>query len=53
MWHQVIIRLVEDSLEESFVLYQKGIEKLKICNEKIDAVEKKLLILNQEGQYEK
>lgn len=38
------------SLEDSFSLYQKGIEKLKVCNEKIDAVEKKLLVLNKEGQ---
>ena len=38
------------SLEDSFTLYQQGIEKLKICNSKIDAVEKKLLILNEEGQ---
>ena len=37
------------SLEDSFALYQKGIEKLKVCNEKIDAVEKKLLILNNDG----
>lgn len=38
------------SLEDSFALYQQGIEKLKICNDKIDAVEKKLLVLNEEGQ---
>ena len=37
------------SLEDSFSLYQRGIEKLKVCNEKIDAVEKKLLILNNDG----
>lgn len=38
------------SLEDSFALYQQGIGKLKLCNEKIDAVEKKLLILDEEGQ---
>lgn len=38
------------SLEDSFLLYQKGIGKLKLCNEKIDTVEKKLLTLNEEGQ---
>lgn len=38
------------SLEDSFLLYQQGIEKLKNCNIKIDNVEKKLLILNEEGQ---
>ena len=42
----------EVSLEDSFVLYQQGIEKLKICNDKIDTVEKKLLILNEEGSLE-
>lgn len=35
------------SLEDSFSLYQQGIEGLKLCNEKIDAVEKKLLLLNE------
>lgn len=40
----------EISLEDSFLLYQQGVEKLKCCNEKIDTVEKKLLILNEEGQ---
>lgn len=40
------------SLEDSFALYQQGIGKLKLCNEKIDAVEKKLLILDEEGQLE-
>ncbi len=40
------------SLEDSFSLYQEGVAKLRICNEKIDTVEKKLLILNEEGQLE-
>ena len=40
------------SLEDSFLLYQQGISKLKLCNEKIDTVEKKLLILNEEGKLE-
>ena len=40
----------EISLEDSFALYQQGIGMLKLCNEKIDAVEKKLLILDAEGQ---
>ncbi len=35
------------SLEDSFLLYQQGIEGLKLCNSKIDAVEKKLLLLNE------
>ena len=38
------------SLEDSFVQYKKGMEFLKVCNEKIDAIEKKVLILNGEGE---
>ena len=37
------------SLEESFQLYHKGMEMLKSCNEKIDKVEKQMLILDEEG----
>lgn len=39
----------EIPLEESFQLYQKGMTLLKICNEKIDTVEKKILIMNGDG----
>ncbi|MBQ8591328.1 MAG: exodeoxyribonuclease VII small subunit [Lachnospiraceae bacterium] len=38
------------TLEDSFVVYQKGMQLLKYCNEKIDAVEKKVLQLNEEGE---
>lgn len=38
------------SLEESFRLYQKGMEMLKICNDKIDTVEKKVLIMEENGE---
>ena len=37
------------SLEESFKEYQKGMELLKKCRETIDRVEKKVLILNENG----
>ena len=37
------------SLEESFQLYKQGMDNIKICNEIIDKVEKKVLMLNQEG----
>lgn len=37
------------SLEESFRLYGEGMKMLKVCNEKIDTVEKKMLILDGEG----
>lgn len=40
----------EISLEESFQLYREGMELLKTCNDKIDKVEKKMLILDNEGE---
>lgn len=38
------------SLEESFQLYHKGMDLLKVCNEKIDAVEKKMMVLDENGE---
>ena len=38
------------SLEESFIEYQKGMELLKQCNDAIDKVEKKVLVLNEKGE---
>lgn len=40
----------ETSLEDSFRLYQKGMEMLKQCNDKIDTVEKQVLILEENGE---
>ena len=40
---------LEISLDESFQLYQAGIEQLKSCNEMLDLVEKKMQILNLNG----
>ena len=37
------------SLEDSFSLYHKRMDMLKLCNEKIDKVEKKMLVLDEEG----
>lgn len=48
-----IIRKMEEAdvtLDMSFQLYQTGIEQLKECNEMLDAVEKKMQILNQNGE---
>ena len=36
------------SLEDSFALYNEGMKVLKNCNDSIDTVEKKLMILNGE-----
>lgn len=40
------------SLDESFQLYQQGVEKLKSCSDLLDRVEKKLMVLNSEGELE-
>lgn len=40
------------SLDESFRLYQKGVEGLKSCNELLDEVEKKMQILTADGSLE-
>ena len=40
------------SLEESFAEYQKGMELLKKCNEAIDLVEKKVLVLSEKGEMD-
>ncbi|MBR3606810.1 MAG: exodeoxyribonuclease VII small subunit [Lachnospiraceae bacterium] len=42
----------EVSLEESFQLYQQGMDYVKVCSQTIDQVEKKVLLLNQEGNLE-
>ena len=47
-----ITRTLEDeeiTLEDSFQAYKKGMDLLKICNDKIDKVEKKVMMLNEEG----
>lgn len=38
------------SLEDTFGLYRQGMDLLKQCNDKIDQVEKKMLILDEEGE---
>ena len=40
----------ETSLEDSFRYYKKGMELLKYCNSQIDAVEKKMMKLNENGE---
>lgn len=40
------------TLDQSFSLYESGMKKLQQCKEKIDTVEKKLLVLNSQGEYE-
>ena len=47
----VIGQLEQDdvSLEKSFELYNRGMMLLKKCDQTIDEVEKKVLILDEEG----
>ncbi|MCC8103479.1 MAG: exodeoxyribonuclease VII small subunit [Clostridiales bacterium] len=39
-------------LGEAFSLYQQGLELMKNCNEKIDTVEKQILVLNGDGSFD-
>ncbi len=39
----------EVSLDESFRLYQQGVAQLKVCNELLDEVEKKIQVIAADG----
>lgn len=50
---EALIGKMEDSdvtLEQSFDLYNRGMELLKKCNQTIDRVEKKVLVLDENGE---
>lgn len=36
------------TLEESFTCYEKGMKLVKACNDKIDKVEKQIIVLSEE-----
>lgn len=42
----------EVSLDDSFLLYQQGVKRLKSSNILLDEVEKKMQILNADGEPE-
>jgi len=42
----------EISLEESFSLYQEGMQLLKYCNNSIDKVEKQLIVLGEKHEFD-
>ena len=47
-----IIAKLEDrdtTLEDSFAAYEQGVRYLKACNDKIDKIEKKMLVVNESG----
>ncbi len=52
MLEETVAKLERDdiSLEESFVTYEQGMKLLKRCNDAIDLVEKKVLVLNEKGE---
>lgn len=39
----------ETSLEDAFLIYQKGMELIRQCSQKVDLVEKKVLVMDEEG----
>ena len=51
---EILGQLEQDDLdlETSFLLYQKGMQLLKQCNNAVDTVEKKLIILEEGGEDE-
>lgn len=40
---------IDVSLEDSFKLYQEGIELIKLCNDKIDKTEKQIQKIAEDG----
>lgn len=52
---EAVLKKMDDpslSLEESFEAYKKGLELLKQAGETIDRVEKKVLVLKEEGGFD-
>ena len=42
----------ELSLEDAFAAYEQGMRIIRACNSRIDQVEKKMLVMNAEGELE-
>lgn len=38
------------TLEEAFVLYEKGIRDIRRCSSMLDGIEKKMLVLSDDGE---
>lgn len=38
------------SLEDAFSLYERGMKMIRRCNEKLDLVEKKMLVIARNGE---
>lgn len=49
----IIAHMEEDiSIDEAFGAYEQGMRKLKLCNDKIEKIEKKILVINEQGSLE-
>lgn len=44
------LEMEDVSLEASFQLYHEGMELLKTCNDKIEQIEKKMAVLEENGE---
>ena len=42
----------ETTLEDAFSIYEQGIQKVAQCNKVIEEIEKKILVLNEDGSLE-
>ncbi len=52
---EALIEKMEDrssTLEETFACYERGMKLVKACSEKIDRVEKRLMILTEDGEHD-
>ncbi len=38
------------SLDTSFLAYRRGVELLKLCSDKIERVEKQIIMMNEKGE---
>ncbi|BCN30402.1 exodeoxyribonuclease VII small subunit [Anaeromicropila herbilytica] len=49
--NDILIKLESEdiTLDQSFQLYNDGMKLLKHCNDSIDKIEKKIIILNENG----
>lgn len=48
---ELIVHMEEPelSLEEAFAAYEQGMKIIRACNSRIDLVEQKMLVMNEEG----
>ena len=50
---EALIRRMEEPdlpLEEAFAAYEQGMKIIRACNSRIDQVEQKMLVMNEEGE---